>query len=454
MPDTTTSGFPVSEQLAAAAGRFRVLTPGLLAGFVLIIIVLIAQLVIGLANLRNVYSTSEAVAHTYSVKVALNELLLSTVDAETGERGFIITGEADYLKPYDRARAAIVKDAANARALIADNAEQRADVDRLSAAIDRKLLEVDEAIRARREAGFNEAQAIERSNIGKRTMDGMRALVARMEGREDALLAVRTAAAAQSYRTALLTRVVATGVALLALIALAFVTLRYGAQRVGAELTARAHEAQLREALQLKDEFVTLVSHELRTPTNTIAGWARMLEDGAVTADRIDTAMTAISRNAESLSQLLEDLMDTSQLVSGRMRLAIDVIDIRDVIRDAIETVRLSAENKGVILTNDAQSSLPVTIRGDAGRLKQVVWNLLANAIKFTPTGGHVIIAVTTADRGLRVEVRDTGRGIDAAFLPNVFERFRQAAPAEEPSEVSAWVWRLYGTSSSCMAAR
>ena len=428
----TTPRFPVSEQLAAAAGRSRVLTPGLLAGFVLIVIVLIATLVIGLANLRNVYSTSEAVVHTYSVKVALNELLLSTVDAETGERGFIITGEAEYLEPYDRARAAIAKDTATVRALIADNTEQRDDLDRLSAATELKLREVDEAIRARRDAGFNEAQAIERSNVGERTMDGMRAIVARMEGREDALLAVRTAAAAQSYRTAALTRIATTGVALLAVIALAFVTLRYGAQRLRAERTAQAHEAQLRESLQLKDEFVALVSHELRTPTHTIAGWARMLENRALTPDRIDTAMSAIIRSSESLSQLLDDLMDTSQLVSGRMRLAIDVIDVRDVIRDAIDTVRLSAENKGVILTNDVQQGLPLTTRGDAGRLKQVVWNLLANAIKFTPKGGHVTISVIAADRGLRIEVRDTGRGIDAAFLPYVFQRFRQAAPSPE----------------------
>jgi signal transduction histidine kinase len=205
--------------------------------------------------------------------------------------------------------------------------------------------------------------------------------------------------------------------------------LRYGAMRLQAARAAEEQQAQLREALNQKDDFVALVSHELRTPTNTIVGWARMIEDGTMRPESLKRAVGAIGRNAESLRQLIEDLMDTSQLVSGRMRLAIGDVDFGEVVRDAIDVVRLSADNRGVALTDAIQPDLPL-IRGDAGRLKQVVWNLLANAIKFTPAGGHVTVALVSTDAGLRLEVHDTGEGIDPAFLPHVFERYRQAAAA------------------------
>jgi signal transduction histidine kinase len=404
----------------------RVLTPGLLIGFMAMVVILIAAVLVNLANLRNVHSTSEAVAQTYSVKVAMQRLLTAVVDAETSERGFIITGDEGYLDPYDRGREAMQAELVRLRHLVADNREQRADLDAVAAATDVKLREVDEAIRRRRESGLPAAQAQVATNAGKRTMDRIRAIVSRMEAREDALLAARTAHAAQSYGTARLTSVGTTTVALLAVIALFVGTLRYGEMRLRATRAAEAQQALLREAMQQKDDFVALVSHELRTPTNTIVGWARMLRDGTISGERSRHAVQAIARNADSLRQLIEDLMDTSQLVSGRMRLTIANVDVRDVLTDAIDAVRLGADNKGVLLTEAVEPDVP-SIRGDAARLKQVVWNLLANAIKFTPTGGHVTVRLAAVDGRLRLEVQDTGDGIDPAFLPHVFERYRQA---------------------------
>ena len=403
-----------------------VLTPALLIGFVAILVVLVATLFIGLSNLRNVHSTSEAVAQTYSVRLALEQLLTTMVDAETGERGYIITGAPAYLEPYDRARAEISQQVTQLQNLTAPNREQQADLERLSEAIAVKLRELDDAIRERRESGLMSAQARVATNVGKRTMDGIRQIVTRMEAREDELLMLRTAQAAQSYGVARSITFLTTSVAILAVVAVLIGTLRYGAMRLRATRAAEAQQAQLREALQQKDDFVALVSHELRTPTTTIVGWARMLEQGAMKPERVAHAIGAISRNADSLKQLIDDLMDTSQLVSGRMRLTVDTIDVRDVVRDAIEAVRFSADNKGVVLSEAVQPELPL-MRGDAARLKQVVWNLLANAIKFTPTGGNVTAALVSTDRGLRLEVSDTGEGIDPAFLPHVFERYRQA---------------------------
>lgn len=182
----------------------------------------------------------------------------------------------------------------------------------------------------------------------------------------------------------------------------------------------------MRETLRLKDEFVSVVSHELRTPTNTIAGWARMLADHNLSPDRSAKAVATISRNAESLRQLIDDLMDTSLLVSGRMRLSTDPVDLATVVRDAVETLRLSADNKGVVLLTEAPSGVPLTVIGDSGRLTQVVCNLLANAIKFTPPGGQVAVAVRSIATGVKLTVSDSGAGIEPDFLPHVFERFRQ----------------------------
>ena len=221
-----------------------------------------------------------------------------------------------------------------------------------------------------------------------------------------------------------------TTLALLAIAALFVGTLRYTAMQADATRAAELQQAQLREALNQKDDFVAVVSHELRTPANTIAGWARMLADGTMRSDRAGSGISAISRSADTLRQLIYDLMDTSQLVSGRMRLTIASLYFQEVVRDAIDTVRLSADNKGVVLTEAISPDLPM-IRGDAGRLKQVVCNLLANAIKFTPKDGCVDVKLVSTGTDLRLEVRDTGDGIDSAFLPHVFERYRQATSAQ-----------------------
>jgi signal transduction histidine kinase len=405
------------------------LTPTLVAGFAAIVVILLATLAVGLMNLRQVFDASERVAHTYSVKLGLEELLAQIVDAETGERGFIITNELDYLEPYNGVRMAIARDVAEIRKLMAEVPEHSADLDRLERAVKLKMGELDTAIRLRRESGFDAAHEQVTTDIGKQTMDEIRAIVARMEAREDAMLAIRVEQAAHSYRLAVWTGVATTALALFAIGLLFIGTYRYSAMQVQAKRTAEAQQAQLREALKQKDDFVAVVAHELRTPTNTIVGWARMLLDRTMRPEASGNAINAIARSADSLQQLIDNLMDTSQLVSGRMRLVVASIDFEEVVREAVDTVRLSADNKGVAIVQTIPPDLP-HITGDASRLKQVVWNLLANAIKFTPRDGQVHLSVTSTSTLLRLEIRDTGSGIDPAFLPHVFERYRQDTSA------------------------
>lgn len=194
---------------------------------------------------------------------------------------------------------------------------------------------------------------------------------------------------------------------------------------------ALARERAAREVAEAadrsKDEFLGVLSHELRTPLNAVYGWARMLQAGQIrdeaTAAR---ARDAIVRNAGIQMQMIEDLLDLSRIASGKMRLELQPVDLVTVIDAAIEAVRPAAAAKQIAIVTDIAVAVP-RIAGDAGRLQQVFWNLLMNAVKFTPTGGRVDVAVTLGTSGLRVIVRDTGEGIDAEVLPYVFERFRQA---------------------------
>ena len=216
---------------AKRSTRFRTLTPAIMTSFVAATAVVLAAGVIGIFSLQNVYVASASIAHTDAVKAQLNKLLSTLVDAESGGRGFVITGRETYLEPYDRARNAIPSELDQARRLTADNPDQQTDVERLTTLTGVNLDGLAEAIRQRRESGLAAASAVVATEIGRRTMDEMRAIVQRTQGREDVVLAVRTAQADQSYRTALVTRIALTGLSLLAIILLFIVTSRSGQQQ-------------------------------------------------------------------------------------------------------------------------------------------------------------------------------------------------------------------------------
>jgi PAS domain S-box-containing protein len=288
----------------------RILTPVLVAGFIAIISVLIVASVIGAVNLRNVYDTSGAVAHSNAAKAALQQLLATLIDAETGERGFIIVGEPTYLEPYNRAIRAIPSDLSQVRALTADNGDQQADLDQLSHLTEGRLEELAMGIRKRRESGLTAAQAVV-ATTGKRTMDEMRAVVSRMEGREDTLLAARTAQAAHSYRIALLTAYLTSGLALLVVAALLASTWRAGKERLFAVETA--------ERLQ-----VTLAS----------------IGDGMIATDR--------NGRVSYLNKVAESLTGWKQVeASGR--------DIEEVFRIVNEDTRQPVENPALLAMRDGR---------------------------------------------------------------------------------------------------
>ena len=183
---------------------------------------------------------------------------------------------------------------------------------------------------------------------------------------------------------------------------------------------------QAQEANRLKDEFLATLSHELRTPLTAILGWATMLRAGSLDAEAGRRAVESIERNARAQRQIVEDVLDVSRIITGKLRLEMRPVEIRELVQDSVETVRPAAEAKGVYLsTLLAPDAGQVT--ADPDRLQQVLWNLLSNAVKFTQAGGRVEVELRREGGRVAVRVADTGQGIEPEFLPHVFERFRQA---------------------------
>ena len=184
--------------------------------------------------------------------------------------------------------------------------------------------------------------------------------------------------------------------------------------------------AQAEEANRLKDQFLATVSHELRTPLNAILGWARMLNSGKIDERTSIHALEVIERNARAQAQLIDDLLDVSRIISGKLRLNISPVEPLSIVDLALDAVRPAAEAKDIQLQRNYDPKTGA-IPGDPDRLQQIIWNLLSNAIKFTPSGGKVNIDVQRTQSHIEFQVSDSGRGIDTNFLPYVFERFRQA---------------------------
>jgi len=198
------------------------------------------------------------------------------------------------------------------------------------------------------------------------------------------------------------------------------------AKRQEALINERLARAEAEKASRLKDQFLSTVSHELRTPLNVIVGWATMLRDGKLDAAAQKRAFQTIADNARQQSRLIDDILDVSRTMSGKMQLNIGLVDLHAVINETLKSIGHAAEARGVNI-EFKPGDLPTELRADRDRLQQIFWNLVSNAIKFTPQNGTVTISTRSVNSAVEIEVADTGRGIEADFLPFIFDRFSQA---------------------------
>jgi PAS domain S-box-containing protein len=213
-----------------------------------------------------------------------------------------------------------------------------------------------------------------------------------------------------------------------------------GASKIARDITERRRIEEERKQLltrerlaretaeaanRAKDEFLAVVSHELRTPLNSVFGWARMLQSVEMDQAARERAVAAIVRGAAAQVRLVEDLLDVSRMATGNLRLALQLLDLRQIVDAALETVRPAAAAKAIEIAAHVEDA-PVTVLGAADRLQQVLWNLLINAVKFTPRQGRVNVGLRRAEAEAELTVSDSGEGIAAEVLPHVFERFRQ----------------------------
>jgi PAS domain S-box-containing protein len=565
------------------------------------IFALILLSILGFFAYRSTNSLTEAIKwekHTQEVLLQLDETLVLTVDAETGGRGFVITGNESFLDPYTQTKQKIDGSLAQLRGLLNDNPEQKAKLAELEDLIARKLVFVRRVVDTRRSQNFSAAVEETNSDEGRILMSEVRRVITEMKDAEKTLLAQREKdlddSISGTYRILFLgsmAGIVSLGLANFAIFReigkrrsaennlreankdlenrvekrtqeisqknedlkeqikkreeservlrdseqftrsifenspdcvhvleldgtihsintngrrlmevdnvqnyigknwvefwdeedreVAYQTLQQAAKGVMAHLegfrktargtpkywhasiapilsgdgkpvrlistsrdiTTRREIESERERLlkneqaarrdaeianRLRDEFLATVSHELRAPLNSILGWARLLEKGKLDQATAEKAYNTIVRNAESQNRLIEDLLDVSRIISGKLRLEVMTIKPINIVESALETVRPAAEAKGIKIEIKGDADIS-HISGDPNRLQQVIWNLLSNAIKFTPPEGEVRLEIERNEDFVEIRVKDTGVGIKEEFLPHVFDRFSQA---------------------------
>jgi len=407
------------------------------------IVALSAILSIGFVSyteLTTLANSSASVQRSYDVLQTLDDLDAAITDSEANQRGFQLTRDPSYLTQYDAAVAQIRLAVSELRRLCANEATTATAVAELSRLATEQLDDLQKMVHAS-ETGDRSALAHMVEGADTQVMASFRRFSADLDVLQRGLLEARRQEEQQARTTS---EGVLIGTIVLSLIfvgAAALISRRFDERRrqLEREITERRRAEEYREALlvseraaraeaeratRLKDEFVATLSHELRTPLNAIVGWAGILRSDRRSAS-VAQGMEVIERNAKAQAQMIEDLLDMSRIVSGKLRIDLQLIDPGAVLKAAVASIRPSADMKDISLHAALE---PVgLIDSDAGRLQQIIWNLLTNAIKFTPRNGTVRVGLQQVDGQVEITVSDTGQGIQPQFLPYVFDRFRQA---------------------------
>jgi signal transduction histidine kinase/ActR/RegA family two-component response regulator len=383
-------------------------------------------------------SANALVEHYDTVIDHANQVQTSMVDMETGLRAYVITGDPKFLEPYDRAQQPLEDYLGKLKEEIkVPEAAQRLGEIATRSGQWREYAETVKSLVGKND----EARSLVMTGRGKELMDGFR------ESSEK-LISIESALRQQQSRTARTTAtiVLATSIGICLLVGLlsAFLVrkqllavagtysraLKFAQDSELEKTQLLANERAMRSAAEhanrMKDEFLSNLSHELRTPLNAILGWSQLLRRGADDPQEISQGLETIERNARMQTQLIEDLLDMSRIISGNIRIDIQRVAPITFIEAAIRTIQPAADAKNVRI-EQMLDPLAGPVSGDPARLQQIMWNLLSNAVKFTPKGGKVQVVLERVNSHLEITVADTGEGIAPEFLPYVFDRFRQA---------------------------
>jgi len=404
----------------------------LLFGFLALLVLIGANLVLSNRTLSALQRDQKRITDLQAVRLEVEALLRAYVDAETGERGYLITGDEKFLEPYNDARRRLADKNVRLRAMLGDDQELSAVRSEIDSLGEKKLALLEARIAEFRSGDRAAATLGVQQNTGKLLMDEMRHRADKIDRQEAEKVAeVLERARIKKQRAFWMT---SGSVGLLILVAVGlYVFTRKNlieletARSATSKLLAaeRAAHSEAAHANRLKDEFLALVSHELRTPLNAILGWTSLLKEGADDEKEMHEGLETIDRNARAQARLVDDLLDVSRIISGKVRLEIREVNLRAITSSVIEALRPAAEARGVRVQLHATSE-PADVLGDTDRLQQVVWNLLSNAIKFTPRGGLVTLSLEQFESRVALSVTDTGLGISDEFLPHVFKRFTQ----------------------------
>lgn len=434
-----------------------------------LLIVLIVLTVLGVALYQHTTQVQDALGlekRTQTVLTKLDAIQTMMLEIDSGMRGFVITGNETYLEPYNRAKQRVGPNIAELRAFMANDPEQLQELDRLQGWTAESVAEATRKVDLRRSAGYEGAIYEVVSQRDKTLADNIRLSIERLKTAEMTMLQKGEQELDRSFYRTIWILIVGSLAGILALAVanflvssefkkrrkaeVALVDANKGleekiekrtaelktaneslkASSVERELLLENEKAARKEAEianRLRDEFIATVSHELRTPINSILGWARLMKSGSLDDEKSAKGLNTIIKNSETQNRLIEDLMDVARLISGKLELETELLDPVDLIEHAVESIKPAADAKNIALESDIDSGLHERfIEGDKNRLMQVFSNLLTNAVKFTPDGGSVSVNAKATVEMLTVKIIDTGVGMSANFLPQVFERFRQ----------------------------
>lgn len=416
---------PLFQRLLARAVIYPFVLLGLLAA------VLIWQVLHLLAIIHSAEHSDQII----STATLIEKLIL---DRETGLRGYVITKEPIFLQPYEQAAAPLDSELKQLSDLVADNPAQVARVQSIEARI-AEWQQYADKVKALTASG-GDASSLVLEQHGKHIVDGIRNMTGDLIDSETARKTHRSNAAGTATILVLATSAGVTlliGVAIAVLIRKQISTataIYHRALEVEAMLnqenaqllaSERAARSVAEHASNMKDEFLATLSHELRTPLNAIVGWSQLLQRSAQKQEDLERGLTSIERNARVQTQLIDDLLDMSRIVSGKLRLEVQRLSPVTFIEAALDTVTPAAQAKGIRIERVLDPHAG-PISGDTHRLQQVIWNLLSNAVKFTPKNGKIQVILERVNSHIEITVADTGQGINPDFLPHLFERFRQ----------------------------